>query len=84
MEEKETLAPVVIPMSSLKEDILEGIMKDFILREGTDYGMEDFTLEQKLAQVRKLLSSGKAGIYFDPNTESCTILDSAQIKKLKL
>jgi len=66
--------PVEIPMSSLSEDALEGIIKDFILREGTDYGEVEYSLEEKIGQVKVLLDRGEAHIYFDYDTETCTLI----------
>jgi uncharacterized protein YheU (UPF0270 family) len=83
MQEKETLQPIQIPLESLEKDLLEGIIKDFILREGTDYGDQDFSLEEKIEQVHAILRKGKAMIFFDPNTESCTIIEKSQFQKFK-
>ena len=76
MQEKDNLPPIEIPIDSLNQELLEGIIKDFILREGTDYGTIEYTLEDKINQVKKLISNKKAAIYFDPNTETCTIIAS--------
>ncbi|MEZ4754807.1 MAG: YheU family protein [Bdellovibrionota bacterium] len=63
-----------IPYNKLAPDILNGVMDDFILREGTDYGSEEFTLDQKRERVLKQLKSGKAQIIWDPETETATIV----------
>jgi uncharacterized protein YheU (UPF0270 family) len=44
-----------------------------VLREGTDYGEREFSLEQKVAQVRAQLERGRARIVFDPESNSVTI-----------
>lgn len=62
-----------LPAAQLSEDALLGIIEEYITREGTDYGLQDFSLEQKVIQVRQQLSSGRAVILFDPVTESCGI-----------
>jgi uncharacterized protein len=66
--------PVPIPYSELAVDVLDGIIKDFVLREGTDYGISEHTLEEKSAQVMSQIRSGKAQIFFDAETETCTIV----------
>jgi uncharacterized protein YheU (UPF0270 family) len=43
------------------------------LREGTDYGEKDFSLEQKVAHVMRQLERGEARVMFDPNTETVDI-----------
>lgn len=69
--------PVRIPLSSLSDEALEGIIKDFILREGTDYGMEEFSLEDKIHHVRLMLESERAAIYFDALSQTCTLVTSS-------
>lgn len=44
-----------------------------MLREGTDYGEREHSLEQKVAQVRVQLERGLARILYDPDTETVTI-----------
>ena len=40
-----------------------------MLREGTDYGRHETTLDDKVAQVLAQLRAGKAHIVFDPMLE---------------
>lgn len=66
--------PVEVPFTALSPDALMGLMESFVLREGTDYGDREFSHEQKIAQVRAQLQSGEARIFYDPETESVTLL----------
>jgi uncharacterized protein len=66
--------PVVVPYQELSADALRGVVESFVLREGTDYGEREFSLEQKLAHVYRQLEDGEAQIVFDPNTESVHIM----------
>jgi len=63
-----------IPFSSLNEDTLEGIIKDFVLREGTDYGDREYSLAEKIEQVKTLLLNGEVEIVFDPVSETCSVV----------
>ena len=45
-----------------------------MLREGTEYGEKDFSLEQKLAHVVRQLERGEAQIVFDPGSETIDIV----------
>ena len=49
------------------------MIESFVLREGTDYGEREFSLEQKVAQVRAQLERGQARILFDPQSNTVTI-----------
>ncbi|MBS0580499.1 MAG: YheU family protein [Proteobacteria bacterium] len=66
--------PVAVPHAELSAQALRGVIESFVLREGTDYGEREFTLEQKIAHVRAQLDSGEAQIFFDPGSESIDIV----------
>jgi hypothetical protein len=50
------------------------VIESFVLREGTDYGERELTLEQKVAQVRAQLERGQARILFDPESNTVTLV----------
>lgn len=64
---------VELPLGDLSKEALRGIIEEYVTREGTDYGSQEYSLEQKVEQVRRQLASGLAVILFDPVTESCSI-----------
>jgi len=65
---------VIVPYTELSADTLRSVVESFILREGTDYGEREVSLEQKLAHVYRQLERGEARIVFDPNSESIDIV----------
>ena len=65
---------VPIPFAELTSNALQGVIESFVLSECTDYGERDYSLEQKVAHVRRQLERGEAKIMFDPNTESIDIV----------
>jgi len=67
-------APIPVPYRELSAAALRGVVESFVLREGTDYGEREFTLEQKVAQVLRRLERGEAQVVFDPKTESVDIV----------
>ncbi|MGK0445128.1 MAG: hypothetical protein ACJA1U_002068 [Bermanella sp.] len=68
-----------IPYTQLSQDALNGVIDDFINREGTDYGMQEYSLEQKSQQVMKQLVAGTAVIVFDHDTQTVSILHKDQL-----
>lgn len=66
--------PVTVPYTELSADALRGVIESFVLREGTDYGERDYSLEQKVAHVMRQLERGEAEVQFDPNTETVHIV----------
>ena len=53
----------------ISADALRGVIESFVEREGTDYGAE-YSLEQKVAQVKAQLDKGTAILTFDEESES--------------
>jgi uncharacterized protein YheU (UPF0270 family) len=65
---------VVVPYAELSAELLHAVIESFVLREGTDYGEKEFSLEDKVARVVTQLKKGEAKIVFDPESESITIV----------
>jgi uncharacterized protein len=70
---------VDVPFTALSQAALLGVVDDYVLREGTEYGSADVSLERKREQVMKQLRSGEAVIVFDEVTETCTIIPRAAL-----
>ena len=67
------LEPVQVPYEALSREALAGVIESFVLREGTEYGAREYSLEEKCAQVLAQLKRGEARILYDPNTETVTL-----------
>jgi uncharacterized protein YheU (UPF0270 family) len=65
---------MIIPQSSLSKDALLGVIKEFVLREGTEYGASDVSLDTKVKQVQRQLDRGDVVIVFDQESESIDIV----------
>lgn len=63
-----------IPWQRLSDEVLDAVIEEFVSREGTEYGAEDYTLAEKVAQVRLQLRRGEAVVDFDPDTETCHLI----------
>lgn len=63
-----------IPWQQLSEDTLDAVIEEFVSREGTDYGHHEYSLADKVAQVRLQLKRSEVCIDFDPDTETCHLL----------
>lgn len=70
---------IKIRHSELSEDALRGVIEDFVMREGTDYGHRDYSLDEKRARVLAALESGRATITFEPRSGTTTIVFAADI-----
>jgi uncharacterized protein YheU (UPF0270 family) len=67
-------SPVDVPHTALAEDLLRAVIESFVLREGTDYGERELSLDDKVRRVVRLLERGDARIVFDPRTDSVDVV----------
>lgn len=72
---------IEIPFSALGKETLQALIESFVLREGTDYGEYEVSLDKKVESIQKQLTNGKLKILFDENEESCTIVNSDELAK---
>ncbi|MBC7421160.1 MAG: YheU family protein [Bdellovibrio sp.] len=72
---------MVVPLDKISGDALAGLIEEFILREGTDYGKHEYTLEQKHEQIKKQLVAEKIFVVFDPAEESASIVRKENIPR---
>lgn len=63
-----------IPFERLAPETLDNLIEEFVSREGTDYGHRDYSLADKVKQVRRQLQDGRARIVYDADTQSCHIV----------
>lgn len=63
---------MLIPYQMLEADTLQHLLEDFVTRDGTDNGYDD-SLEQRVAQVRKLLERKELLIVFHADTGDASL-----------
>lgn len=68
-----------IPIENLSDEALKKIVEEFILREGTDYGSVEFSLDTKTMQVIRQLKRGDAMLVFDEQSETIDIVSPARV-----
>ncbi|ADT69920.1 hypothetical protein PI2015_2920 [Pseudoalteromonas issachenkonii] len=74
---------MIIPFEQLDKDTLYNLIESYVLREGTDYGEQEFSIESKVAQVNQQLKSGEAMVFFSELHESVTIISKSEFKALQ-
>lgn len=65
---------MLIPYQRLSSDALRGVIEDYVLREGTDYGEGEYSLDQKVEMVHEQLRKGTASVSYDEESETCSIV----------
>ena len=62
-----------IPVNRLSPEALQGVIEEFVSRDGTDYGEIEVSQETKFRQVKQKLETGSAVLIFDDETETTNI-----------
>ncbi|ASI89169.1 MULTISPECIES: YheU family protein [Vibrio] len=64
---------MIIPWQQIAAETLDNLIKEFVLREGTDYGDTEWSLDDKVSHVKAQLESGEAVIVFSELHETVDI-----------
>ncbi|MCW9699692.1 MULTISPECIES: YheU family protein [unclassified Avibacterium] len=72
---------MIIPWQDLEEETLINIAESFILREGTDYGEQELSLQQKTQNLLTKIRQGTAVIVWSELHESIDIKDKMEFLK---
>jgi uncharacterized protein YheU (UPF0270 family) len=62
-----------IPVNKLSPEALQGVIEEFISRDGTDYGEIEVSWETKFRHVKDKLENGSAVLIYDDETETTNI-----------
>ncbi|MEG4682038.1 YheU family protein [Enterobacter cloacae] len=65
---------MIIPWQDLAPDTLDNLIETFVLREGTDYGEHERSLEQKVNDVKRQLKSGDVVLVWSELHETVNIM----------
>ena len=65
---------MIIPWQDLDPETLDNLIETFVLREGTDYGEHERSLEQKVNDVKRQLKSGDVVLVWSELHETVNIM----------
>ncbi|MFQ3251201.1 MAG: hypothetical protein ACI9O6_003048 [Glaciecola sp.] len=65
---------MIIPLESIDEETLQNLVESFVLREGTDYGEVEISLQEKVDQIIEQLTAGDIVIEYSEEHESINII----------
>lgn len=71
---------LVLAPTDLSADALDGLVEEFVSRDGTDYGAVERSLEQKVAAVKRQLERGEVCIVFDRDEESVNLVEARELE----
>lgn len=72
---------MIIPIQELSADVLYSVAESYVLREGTDYGAEEVSLDTKVQQVIAKLRSGEAVLVYSELYESVNIVNAQEYQE---
>ncbi|MDN3608863.1 YheU family protein [Vibrio ostreicida] len=64
---------MIVPWQDIESDTLENLIREFVLREGSDYGEIEVSLQDKIDQIQAQLQSGEAVVVFSELHETVDI-----------
>ncbi|MEH3400982.1 YheU family protein [Enterobacter cloacae] len=65
---------MIIPWQDLAPETFDNLIESFVLREGTDYGEHERSLEQKVNDVKRQLKSGDVVLVWSELHETVNIM----------
>lgn len=71
---------MIIPWQQLDPDTLTNLIEAFVLREGTDYGEQERSLAQKVADVRRQLERGDVVLLWSELHETINIMPRSEFR----
>ena len=69
---------MIIPYQSLPPETLNAVIEAFVLTEGTEYGLQEASLNEKIAQVKQQLMQEKAVLVYSELHQTVNILPAEQ------
>ncbi|MCO6536649.1 MAG: YheU family protein [Gilliamella sp.] len=64
---------MIIPWQNLDPQTLNNLIEYFVLREGTDYGLQEKSLQVKVNDVKLQLENGSAALFWSQLHETIDI-----------
>ena len=72
------MALIRVPAERVSQQAVQGLIEEWVTRDGTDYGERECPLERRVEQVRVALAAGDVVIAYDPRTGHAALLSREQ------
>jgi uncharacterized protein YheU (UPF0270 family) len=73
---------VRVPPERLQAEVLKALLEDFASRDGTDYGLRELTLDEKVQSLRNQLTQGQVALLYDSDSEQWDLVPDDQAELL--
>ncbi|HBO25147.1 MULTISPECIES: YheU family protein [unclassified Providencia] len=71
---------MLIPWQELAPETLDNLIESYVLREGTDYGSHEKSLQDKVDDVKRQLVSGEIVLVWSELHESINFMPNNQFR----
>jgi len=72
---------IIIPKEKLSQEAFFGLIEEFILREGTDYGHQERTLFEKMQHIQQQIEAGHTQIVYSTLTGNTSLMTRSELSK---
>lgn len=74
-DEQQGQAAIEVPYQQISASALQGLLEEFITREGTNYGEVEVSIDEQLNRAMLRLKCKEIKIMFYPDTQHCQLLE---------
>ncbi|MEE8399161.1 MAG: YheU family protein [Desulfobacterales bacterium] len=71
---------MIVPYRELSPEALDGLIEEFVTRDGTDTGYTKNTLEQNVEMVKRQLIRGTVVVVYDAETQTANLVPKDELK----
>lgn len=71
---------MIIPWQQISPDALNGIIEEFVMREGTDYGESEISFDEKKLNVKHQLNTGDIVLVYSELHETVNLMAANDFK----
>lgn len=75
---------IQVPVDRLAHDLLGAMLEEFASRDGTDYGLRECSLEEKVQDLKRQLESGDLAVVCDLDSEQWDLCSPQRLRELDL
>lgn len=73
---------IEIPPARVSPDTLRALLEEFASRDGTDYGLREQSLDEKVASLQRDLDNGALRLVYDSDSEFWDLVDRERASAL--
>lgn len=74
---------MIIPVEQLNPDTLNQVIREWLMRQGEDWGLAEGRLEDAIQRARDALVKGELVLAWNENEESLSILSADEASRIE-